>query len=826
VVLLRRYKSKKNIKLYLLGLSNFVRFAPLNLNLNMQFKISTALISFALGLYVQFSHAQTAIITGQIVDDISPLLGVNIVIPQLNILTKTDRAGNYTIRDLKEGKYTLKISFIGFKTIEETIEVKEGETIVRNYTLQEDLLNLSEVVVSGTRNQIERYNSPVIINTISNRTFEASQSLVIAEGLNFSPGLRIENNCQNCGFTQLRMNGLDGAYSQILINSRPVFSALAGVYGLEMLPANMVDRIEVVRGGGSVLFGGNAIAGTVNIITKDPIQNSFEAGINQSFTNLETPDRTITFNGAIVSDQLDKGITFFGYNRDRAPWDANGDGFSEIVKLKSNTFGFDAFWNTSERGKLKLGVYNINEFRRGGNNFDLAPHQTDLTEQLQHNIISSNISFEQYSKNFKHKFTAYGSIQSVNRASYYGAGGRIIEEGDTLTQDDILAINAYGNSKDLSLVGGLQYNFEISKKLMLISGTEYVYNDVLDEMPGYSRFIDQQVGTLGTYAQLEIKPTEKLIFLLGGRFDHVNINGVYDLSDERFEDKKILNVPVPRLSAMYKIKSNLKVRASFAQGYRGPQAFDEDLHIETVGGSARFIRLDPNLITERSNSALLSFNYDKMIGKNQMNFVVEGFYTQLNNPFILSDQTELPSGIAVITKRNGEGAVVQGVNLEANVAFGSKLIFQSGFTLQSALYDEEEEIWADENEIVPPTLTKRILRTPNAYGYFTLVYNPTKTLSLSYSGIVTGPMDVPHVIDPDTELTVIKTTPSFFENNIKIAYTIKAKDSYSVQLFGGVQNIFNSFQSDFDLGAQRDASYVYGPLRPRTIFMGLRIGLN
>ncbi|MCH8490839.1 MAG: TonB-dependent receptor, partial [Oceanicaulis sp.] len=483
-------------------------------------KILRAITTAIFGLVVQLATAQTATITGKISDEKLLLQGVSVSIPKLNSGTVTDKEGNYALKELKEGSYTLKISFVGFRTIEETIEVKDGETIVRNFTLQEDALNLGEVVVTGTRNQIERYNSPVIINTISNRTFEATQSLAISEGLNFSPGLRIENNCQNCGFTQLRMNGLEGAYSQILINSRPVFSALAGVYGLEMLPASMVDRIEVVRGGGSVLYGGNAIAGTVNIITKDPFQNSFEVGINQSFTNFETPDRTITFNGAVVSDKLDKGITFFGYNRERAPWDANGDGFSEMVKLKSNTFGFDAFWNTSERGKLKLGVYNINEFRRGGNNFDLFPHQTDLTEQLQHNIISSNISYEQYSKNYKHKFSAYGSLQHVNRNSYYGGGGRVIQEGDTLTEDDILAINAYGTSKDISVVGGLQYNYEISKKFMLTSGMEYIYNDVTDEMPGYGRAIDQQVGTLGTYAQLEIKPTDKLTFLLGGRFDN------------------------------------------------------------------------------------------------------------------------------------------------------------------------------------------------------------------------------------------------------------------------------------------------------------------
>lgn len=788
--------------------------------------IPKAIIFVIFGFVIQLVTAQTATITGKISYELISLQGVNVSIPQLNSGTITDKDGHYILKYLKEGSYTLKISLVGFKTIEETIEVKDGETIIRNFSMQEDVLNLGVVVVTGTRNQIERYNSPVIINTISNRTFEATQSLAISEGLNFSPGLRIENNCQNCGFTQLRMNGLEGAYSQILINSRPVFSALAGVYGLEMLPATMVERIEVVRGGGSVLYGGNAIAGTVNIITKDPFQNSFEVGINQSFNNFETPDRTITFNGAVVSDKLDKGITFFGYNRERTPWDANADGFSEIVKLKSNTFGFDAFWNTSERGKLKLGVYNINEFRRGGNNFDLFPHQTDLTEQLQHNIISSNISYEQYSKNYKHKFSAYGSLQRVNRDSYYGGGGRVIQEGDTLTEDDILAINAYGTSEDISAVGGFQYNYEISKKLMLISGMEYIYNDVMDEMPGYGRAIDQQVGTLGSYAQLEIKPTDKLTFLVGGRFDNVNINGVYDLANEQYEDKKTLNVVVPRLSAMYKVTNDLKVRASFAQGYRGPQAFDEDLHIETVGGSARFIRLDPNLITERSNSTLLSFNYDKMIGRNQMNFVVEAFYTQLNNPFILSDQTELPNGVAVITKRNGAGASVQGLNLEANIAFGSNLIFQSGLTIQTATFNEEEEIWTDEDEIIPATITNRILRTPNTYGYFTLVYNATKALSLSYSGVITGSMDVPHVIDPATERTVIKKTPSFFENNLKIAYTIKAKEGFRVQLFSGIQNIFNSFQNDFDMGAERDAGYVYGPLRPRTVFMGLKFGLN
>jgi outer membrane receptor for ferrienterochelin and colicins len=773
------------------------------------------------------SFAQSARIRGKVTAK-APVSFANILLKGSQLGTSTDAEGNFEINNIPPGTYSLQVSALGFVPITESITLAGGEVLQMDLLLKEDILNLSQVVVTGSRNRVERYDSPVIVNTIGANIFEANQSLNVADGLNFSPGLRVENNCQNCGFTQLRMNGLDGPYSQILINSRPVFSALAGVYGLEMLPANMVDRIEVVRGGGSVMYGGNAIAGTVNIITKDPFENTFEVGINQSLINGEASDRSVNFNGSIVSEDLNKGITFFGLNRSRDHWDANGDGFSEIVALKNNTFGFDAFYHFNDYNKLKLGAYYINEFRRGGNKFDLFPHQTDITEQLEHDILSTNLSFEHFSKDNKHKIALYGSLQQVNRESYYGGGGRVIAEGDTLTPDDILAINAYGNSSDISTVSGVQYNYFINPIFSLTVGSEYIYNDVRDEMPGYGRLIDQQVGTWGTFAELEIKPVEKLTFLVGGRFDRLNITGRYDLEEETFENDQHLNVFVPRLSAMYNIKENLRVRASFAQGYRGPQAFDEDLHIETVGGAARFIRLGPNLEVERSNSAVLSLNYDKFVGNKQMNFVLEGFYTQLNNPFIFADQEELPSGVAVITKRNGDGATVSGVNVEANIAFGSKVVLQSGATIQSALYDEEEEIWAPENaaEDMSPTLTNRLLRTPDAYGYFSLVYNPLDVLSLAYSGVITGSMDVPHVIDVETERTIIERTPAFFENNLKATYTFRSDEHFKIELFGGVQNIFNSYQEDFDIGINRDAGYVYGPLRPRTFFMGLKFGLD
>mgnify|MGYP006271814979 CR=1 FL=1 len=784
------------------------------------------LLLFSLCFTFLTASAQTGTLRGSVRSDEGPVAYAKVALPALQRVAGTDEEGNFRLDDLAPGRYRLTITRQGYQRWEDTVEIKTGASRELSVALSADYLNLSDVVITGTRNAVPQNEAPVIVSQVSQRTFEATQSLSVSEGLNFSPGLRVENNCQNCGFTQVRMNGLEGAYSQILINSRPVFSALAGVYGLDMIPTNMIDRIEVVKGGGSALYGGNAIAGTINIITRDPLQNSFEVGLNQSLINLEASDRTLSFNGSIVSEDLSQGVSLYGFHRVRDPWDANGDGYSEITQLANTTFGFDAFWNFGQRRKLKLNAYVIDEFRRGGNGFDRAPHQTDLTEQLDHRILGSALSYEQFSADYRHKFSAYASAQFVQRDSYYGGGGRILGPGDTLTDDDRLALNAYGQSQDVSLIGGVQYAYHLGERATLMAGSEYQYNDVLDQMPGYERQIAQQVGTLGSYLQLEWDPTAKLSFLLGGRYDWIAIDGRYDLGEERFDNQQDLGVFVPRLTAKYDLRPDLKLRASFAQGYRAPQAFDEDLHIETVGGAARFIQLDTDLQTERSNSATLSLDYTKIAGKFQANAVVEGFYTQLLNPFVLSDQRELPSGVAIIRKRNGSGAQVQGVNLELNLAYGSDWLLQGGATLQTATYAETEEIWTPEDPGEAPTLTDRLLRTPNAYGFFTLNYTPNPRWSLSYSGVITGAMAVPHVVDAETERTIIEATPTFFENNLKAAHTLFPTPDYHVEVFAGVQNLFDSYQSDFDLGPERDAGYVYGPARPRTVFAGVKFGLN
>lgn len=165
--------------------------------------------------------------------------------------TVSNEEGQFEFKNLPAGKYTLRVSAVGYKTQEKAIEVNKDFTAVVHFQMEEESFMTDEVVVSANRNEVSRKAAPVVVNVMSAKLFEMVNSTDLAKTLNYQSGLRVENNCQNCGFPQVRINGLEGPYSQILINSRPVISALSGVYGLEQIPVNMIERVEVVRGGGS-----------------------------------------------------------------------------------------------------------------------------------------------------------------------------------------------------------------------------------------------------------------------------------------------------------------------------------------------------------------------------------------------------------------------------------------------------------------------------------------------------------------------------------------------------------------------------------------------
>ncbi|MDT3388322.1 MAG: carboxypeptidase-like regulatory domain-containing protein, partial [Bacteroidota bacterium] len=283
---------------------------------------------------------------------------INITIKGTTISTVADGSGHYFLKNVPAGKYTLVVSGIGYKTIEKDIDLTTSNSLEMDFEMDEDQIMLESVVVSANRNETNRRFAPNIVNVISRKTFESTNAVCLSQGLNFQPGLRTEINCQNCGLPQVRINGLDGTYSQILIDSRPIYSALQSVYGIEQIPTNMIDRVEVVRGGGSALFGSNAIGGIINIITRDPTANSVSLANTSTFIGGKTPDINTTLNASIVSDNNKAGITLFGSSRQRSPYDHNGDGFSEITKLKVQNIGFKVDYKTMAYIKLTVEYHN------------------------------------------------------------------------------------------------------------------------------------------------------------------------------------------------------------------------------------------------------------------------------------------------------------------------------------------------------------------------------------------------------------------------------------------------------------------------------------
>lgn len=782
-------------------------------------KMIVRLVVFLLTCGTLFSQNRT--ITGVILNGDEPVAftSVNFKGDTNSYAGYTDENGKFSVQ-MPFGTYEVSTTAVGLKTTNKSITISDSNASNLSILLVEDILGLETVVVSATRNRVNKQEAPVIVNTLGEKLINATQALAVSESLNYSPGVRVETNCQNCGFTQVRLNGLDGSYSQVLINSRAVFSALTSVYGLEQIPTQIINRVEIVRSGGSALFGSNAIAGTVNIITKDPVLNTWEVGSYLGLIDGDTPDRTLNFNASIVADDLKSGATFYGMLRDRDAWDANGDGFTEVVELKNTTFGTKVYYKPTDRSRLTLDATVINEYRRGGDRLDLAPHLTDITEELEHNTIIGGLSYDFSNEANTNNYSIYSSVQYTDRDSYYGGLG-----GGRTAQDSITALNAYGITKDLALSNGFQFTKQFEKDV-LTTGIEYNYSSTEDVIVGYNRLVDQDVHATGLYAQYEWKPNSKFTALIGSRLDHININGDYTVSTiNRSVDisQTTLN---PRLTLAYEFTNDLKFRGGYARGFRAPQAFNEDLHIALVGGEPLFVILSNDLEAEFSNAFTGSLNFTKEINTTQTNVLLEGFYTSLEDPFTLvSTGAQLPNGSIIEEVRNGEGARVYGANFEIGVSPSKKWLFQLGGTLQRSEYDEPQVLFEADgsNPNETDVLVSEFVRNPNLYGYLNTNYTPNDRFNFSVTGTYTGEMVVPLVISDSGFLQLNESNP-FFDMNINAEANFEVSDDFKLTLNAGVKNLFNSFQDDFQVGATRDSDYVYGPALPRTVFVGIKIG--
>lgn len=715
---------------------------------------------------------------------------------------------------------TMVASAVGYKSAEQTFA---NGTLPDHlvFHLEDDVFGLDEVVVSVDRSSQKRSDAALFVNTLSPKGFESCQAVTLNEGISFTPGVRVEMNCQNCGLSQVRMNGLGGSYSQILINGRPLFSGLAAVYGLEVIPVSIIDRIEVVRGGGSSLYGSNAIAGTINMILRDALSNGAGVGYHYGINGVGldnsggvASDHMVNYHASVVKPDFKTGFTLYGNYRNRSPFDANGDGFSEVTKIQNNTIGGRLSHKTGYRSKLAVDFLNVDEKRRGGDRFDYPEHETNISESIHQNITTGMVSYDQFYRD-NDIMTLYGSTQLVSRDSYYGAG---------------MSLDSYGYTSDVTYNFGGQYKVDLGSANLLV-GLENTGGKLTDKKLGYADWenasadangvlVPEHVGNTvianqfsnitGVFSQYE-KDWNRFKISAGIRFDHYLIRDL-----EKNADDVEGNVISPRIGLMYRLMDGVQLRANVSRGYRAPQVFDEDLHIESSKARKIIHKNDPGLKEETSSSFMFSVDAKKQMGNTLVSFLAEGFYTRLNNPF--SNVYGLPDaeGVVVYTRVNAkEGAEVKGVNLELNIAPGNDFTLSGGMTFQRSFFDTEQDLGE-----------RRFLRTPDVYGFALVDWDFWNGFCLSGNLTYTGGMLVPYFgpLLADPNLGKIVKTETFTEFGFKLGYDFKMGDN-RFNVATGLKNVFNAYQKDFDSGEYRDPSYIYGPGLPRSVFVSMTIDL-
>lgn len=657
--------------------------------------------------------------------------------------------------------------------------------------------HVSVPTVVVTDSPWEQGNTPFeIIRTLTFRQMEKLQARVLSDGLCYQPGLRMETNCQTCGYSQLRMNGLPGSYTQILIDGRPLFNSLASLYGLEQIPIALLERVEVTRGALSATYGANAIGGVVNLVTKIPGSASGAIGYQHSSVNSFLPEHFATAWYSMPIEERD-GIVGTAMWRRRAAVDLNNDGFSELPMLSLFTTSLNGLFQYGGGDVIKLGLQNIYEFRRGGDNVHLPPHKALQAEDREHFITSASLQYRTVmfddiliTSDLGSSLTYRNHYTGIDGADAYGTTSAVTSSaGLRLSR----SFPSDGDDAPILITGGLDVNHDIVK----------------DRIPLYDWDLNQQVFQIAVLGVVELPVTENLSLNAGTRLEKHN----------KIDHWLLL----PRFALRFIVTDESRFVLGYGEGYRGPQAFDADLHIAFAGGGVSYIRFSPDFRHERSRTLTASFQYDYQItNSTRAGFTVESFFTSIAKPFILEETEQLGSDVLLLMRRNLEGnAEVKGVTAELRGINSQAGELSLSLTLQSSHYSEGIR-WS-----LAAVPEKDFLRMPWLYGNAVYTNRPTDWLEVTAACVFTGTMNVPRFAGAlGYEHDTVIVSPYFFDITLKSAFRLPSSVfGNPMRISVGAYNLLHSIQRDFDSGPMRDSNYIYGPSRPRTFFIDIELAL-
>lgn len=720
--------------------------------------------------------AQTASLSGSVTHQNQPVEFANIQVLQTSIGTTTNAEGQFTLANLPLGKVTLKVSSIGYVTHSIDVILVAGNNTIA-VALDEDAKQLEEVVITGTMKEVTKMNSSIPVEVYSPALFTKNPTPSIFESLNMVNGVQPQINCNVCNTGDIHINGLEGPYTMILIDGMPIVSSLATVYGLFGIPNSLVKRIEVVKGPGSTLYGSEAVAGVINIITQDPSTapklklDVFGTSMGEYNTDVSTAFR-VKKSSAML------GINYFNFDQ---KWDVNNDNFTDAT-LQNRVSLFNK-WNFHRASgkRFSIAARYIHENRWGGElqwtekyrGSDVYYGESILTKRSE--LLGT------YQLNSKEDLQFDFSYNHHFQDSYYGLTYFIGDQHTSFAQ--------------------LRWSKKLGKH-DLLSGTPFRFTYYDDNTAGTARpnGENRPAVTLlpGIFVQDEVKWSQRFTTLAGVRYDQHNIHG---------------SIVTPRLSLKFSPNALNTIRLTSGSGYRVVNLFTEE-HAALSG--FRQVEVKNDLLPERSWNVNLNYAKNIVFQSGYVNIDGSLFYTYFTNKIVgdfLSDPNK-------IIYDNLKGyALSQGLTLNADVAFTNGLKVITGATWMDVFLKNES------GEKIPQ------LHAPAFSGTFAISYAlPKSGWAFDLTGRTYGPMHLP-VVPNDFRSA---TSPWFTIMNVQVTKPINK----NLEIYAGVKNLLNFLPENpllrpfdpFDKnvgvdnpnGYSFDASYNYAPMQGLRGMMGVR----
>lgn len=740
-------------------------------------------------LYISIVSAQS--IHGKIENTQGePLSGVSVKVLRTTLGASTNQDGTFHLEKIAPGQWRLQIQAIGYRTIERSVKVG-NQNVSLDIVLEEDPASLDEVVVSGTLKEVSKLESPIPVEVYTSKFFRANPNPTLFESLQNINGVRPQINCSVCNTGDIHINGLEGPYTMVLIDGMPIVSGLSTVYGLNGIPQALIERVEIVKGPASTLYGSEAVGGLINIITKNP-GNAPQFSVETFGTTWQEYNIDMGGKFSVGSAQSLLGVNYFNYSN---PLDKNGDNFTDVTLQD------------------RLSIFNKWSFARKDNKvFSLAGRY----------VYEDRWGGEmQWNRSYRGGDEVYGESIYTKRweaMGIYDLPGRedlsLMFSINGHDQNSVYGDTEYMADQKIAF-GQLTWHKTLGRH-DLLTGLAYRYTYYDDNTPATANATHMHLPGLFVQDEITLRPQHKL--LLGARYDYNSVHG---------------SIVSPRLNYKLNSKDQTHVlRIGIGNGYRVANVFTED-HAALTG--ARDVIFEEDLKPETSWNANVNY-VKKFYSENGSVFGIDAsaFYTYFTNKII----PDYDTNVQQIIYANLDGhAVSQGISLNLDWAHSSGFKAMIGGTVLDVYAEEEgEREWQ--------MLTERFM------GTWTIGYNFRRAgLSIDYTGNMIGPMRLPVLGDTDPRPDESKTwsiqniqVTKHFHNGLEIFGGVKnllnwrptkgtpfliarANDPFDNDVVFDANDLPIA-TPDNPYALTFDPAYVYGPNQGIRGFLGVRYNLK